>query len=164
MGFRNNLNPKHMEETADVGNIDYERIPHWNQTSHIHNMPKYIASGTIHIFWISGISPLVSLPNIPRVRELLTSPRLAVFCQDIFMTETAAIADVVLPAAQWGENTGCFTNVDRIMHLSRKDVDPPGEAKSDFKTFIVYAKRIDFKDKDDEPLLPWTDESQALEA
>ena len=56
------------------------------------------------MFWISGTSPLVSLPNLPRVRKLLTKPGLFVICQDIFMTESAAIADVVLPAAMWGEN------------------------------------------------------------
>ena len=88
-----------MKEVADVWNIEYEKIPYWNQPTHIHTMLKYIASGTIQMFWISGTNPLVSLPNLSRVRELPTSPKLFVICQDIFMTETAAIADVVLPAA-----------------------------------------------------------------
>lgn len=163
-GFRNNLNPRHMQEMADVWNIEFEKIPHWNQPTHIHNMLKYIASGTIQMFWISGTNPLVSLPNLPRVRELLTNPKLFVVCQDLFMTETAAIADVVLPAAQWAEKTGCFTNVDRTVHLSQKAVNPPGEAKSDFEIFLDYARRMDFRDKDGEPLLPWTNENEAFEA
>ncbi len=163
-GFRNNLNPKHMQEMADVWNIELEKIPHWNQPTHIHNMLKYIASGSIQMFWISGTNPLVSLPNLPRVRELLTSPKLFVVCQDIFEKETAAIADVVLPAAQWGEKTGCFTNVDRTVHLSHKAVNPPGEAISDFEVFVDYAKRMDFRDKDGEPLLPWSNENEAFEA
>lgn len=61
------------------------------------------------MFWISGTDPLVSLPNLPRVRHPFTEPSLFVVCQDIFLTETAAISDVILPAAQLGEKTGCFT-------------------------------------------------------
>ena len=79
------------------------------------------------------------------------------------MAETAAIADVVLPAAPWGEKTECFTNVDRTVHLSHKAANP-SEAKSDFDIFVDYARRMDFRDKDGEPLLPWTDKSQAFEA
>lgn len=163
-GFPNNLNPKHMQEMADVWNIELEKIPHWDQPTDIHNMLKYIASGTIQMFWISGTNPLVSLPNLPRVRELFTNPKLFVVCQDIFMTESAAIADVVLPAAQWAEKTGCFTNVDRTVHLSHKAVNPPGEAKSDFEIFLDYSRRMDFRDKDGEPLRPWTNENEAFEA
>ncbi|WQF87694.1 Putative molybdopterin oxidoreductase, aspartate decarboxylase-like domain superfamily [Colletotrichum destructivum] len=106
--------------------------------------------------WISGTNPLVSLPNLPRVGKLLTDPGLfVVVCQDIFMTGTAAIADVVLPAAQWGENTGCFTNVDRTVHLSHKAVEPPGEARSDLDIFLDYGRRMDFRDKDGDLLLPY---------
>ncbi|KAK5239977.1 hypothetical protein LTS06_012603, partial [Exophiala xenobiotica] len=112
-GFRNFSNPDHMQELADLWNIDYIRVPHWNQPTHIENMLKFIADGSIEMFWINGTNPLVSLPNLPMVRELLTKESLFVIAQDIFPTETTAIADVVLPAAAWGEKTGCFTNVDR---------------------------------------------------
>lgn len=163
-GFRNFRNPNHMKEMADLWNIEYEKIPHWNQPTHIHNMLKYIASGTIQLFWVSGTNPLVSLPNLPKVREILTKPDLFLVCQDIFPNETTAIADVVLPAAGWGEKTGCYTNVDRTVHLSHKAIDPPGEAKSDFEIFVDYARRMDFRDKDGEPLLPWKNENEAFEA
>lgn len=105
------------------------------------------------MLWISGTSPLVSLPNLPRTRDLLTKPELFVVCQDIFMTETASIADVVLPAAQWGEKTGGYTNVDRTVHLSCKAVEPPGEAKSDLEIFLDFGRRMDFRTKDDTPLM-----------
>jgi anaerobic selenocysteine-containing dehydrogenase len=71
------------------------------------------------------------------------------------MTETAAFADVVLPAALWGEKTGCFTNVDRTVHISHKAIEPPGEAKSDLDIFLDFARRMDFRDKDDAPLIKW---------
>lgn len=163
-GFRNNNNPEHMKELAKLWNIDYEKLPHWNQPTHIQNMLNYIASGTIEMFWISGTNPLVSLPNLPRARELLTKPELFVVCQDIFMTETAAIADVVLPAAQWAEKTGCFTNVDRTVHLSHKAVEPPGEAKSDLAIWVDFAKRMDFRDKDGNPLIPGETPEEIFEA
>lgn len=158
------MNLKHMQEIADIWNIELQKIPHWNQPTHIQSMLNYIAAGSIEMFWISGTNPLVSLPNLPRVRELLTKPELFVVCQDIFLTETAAIADVVLPAAQWGEKTGTFTNVDRTVHLSHKAIDPPGEAKSDLEIFVDFAQRMDFRDKDGNPLIPWSKPEEIFNA
>ncbi|KAL2837336.1 hypothetical protein BJY01DRAFT_258393 [Aspergillus pseudoustus] len=162
-GFRNFQNPNHMQEIADIWNIDYAHVPHWNQPTHIQNMLNYIEAGSIEMFWVSGTNPLVSLPHLYRVRELLTRPALLLVVQDIFMTETAAIADVVLPAAQWGEKTGCFTNVDRTMHISHKAVEPPGEAKADLDIFLDFARRMDFRNKDGDPLIPFTHPEQVFE-
>lgn len=107
-GFRNYQNPNHMQEMAEVWNIDLAHTPHWNVPTHIEAMLQYIEAGSIEMFWISGTNPLVSLPNLPKVRKLLTKPSLFVIAQDIFPTETTAIADVVLPAAQWGGEDGVF--------------------------------------------------------
>lgn len=163
-GFRNFSNPNHMKELADIWNIEYRNLPHWNQPTHIENMLNYIAAGTIEMFWISGTNPLVSLPNLNRVRELLSKPELFVIAQDIFPNETTAIADVVLPAAAWGEKTGCFTNVDRTVHLSHKAVDPPGEARSDLDIFVDFSNRMDFMDKEGRPLIPWNTPEDAFAA
>ncbi|KAK4937352.1 hypothetical protein LTR28_009863 [Elasticomyces elasticus] len=127
-------------------------------------MPNYIANGSIEMFWISGTNPLVSLPHLGRARELLTKPELFVICQDIFMTESAAIADVVLPAAQWAEKTGCFTNVDRTVDLTHKAVEPPGEARSDLDIFLDFGKRMEFRDKHGELLMPWSEPEKVPEA
>jgi formylmethanofuran dehydrogenase subunit D len=89
---------------------------------------------------------------------------LFIVAQDIFPTETTAIADVVLPAAQWGEKTGCFTNVDRTVHLAHKAVEPPGEARSDFDIFVEFARRMDFQDKEGCPLMPWNKPEDAFDA
>jgi ferredoxin-nitrate reductase len=80
---------------------------------------------------------------------------LFVVCQDIFLTESAQIADVVLPAAQWSEKTGCFTNVDRTVHIAHKTVEPPEEAKPDLDIFLHFAERMEFKDKDGQSLMSW---------
>jgi len=84
--------------------------------------------------------------------------------QDIFLTETAELADVVLPAATWGEKEGTFTNADRTVHLSEKAVDPPGEARADLDIFLDYAGRMGFTDRDSEPLVKWTDARSAFAA
>jgi anaerobic selenocysteine-containing dehydrogenase len=87
-----------------------------------------------------------------------------VVVQDIFLTETAQLADVVLPAATWGEKTGIFTNADRTVHLSEKAVEPPGAARSDLDIFLDYARRMGFQDKDGQPLISWHDAESAFEA
>lgn len=163
-GFRNFQNPKHVQEIADVWNIDFMHVPHWAQPTHVETMLKHIEHGSIDIMWISGTNPLVSLPHLQQVRDLFTKPDLFVICQDIYMTETAAIADVVLPCAQWGEKTGCFTNADRTVHLSYKAVEPPGEARPDLSIFLDFAKRMAFKDKDGNDLCPWTEPEEVFNA
>ncbi|KAK4495423.1 hypothetical protein PRZ48_013754 [Zasmidium cellare] len=163
-GFRNAQNPRHMQELADLWNIDYSKVPHWGLPTHVENILNYIEAGSIEMLWISGTNPLVSLPHLHKVRKLLAKPDLFVVAQDIFPTETTAIADVVFPAAQWSEKTGCFTNVDRTVHLAHQAVDPPGEAKADFDIFVEFARRMDFRDKDGHPLMPWQKPEDAFDA
>jgi anaerobic selenocysteine-containing dehydrogenase len=98
------------------------------------------------------------------VRAILGRDGLFTIVQDLFLTETAQLADVVLPAATWGEKTGCFTNADRTVHLSGKAVEPPGEARPDLDIFLDYARRMGFRDKDDGPLVTWHDPESAFEA
>jgi predicted molibdopterin-dependent oxidoreductase YjgC len=106
----------------------------------------------------------VSLPDLARVRNILSRSELLVIVQDLFLTETARLADVVLPAATWGEKVGTFTNVDRTVHLSEKAIDPPGEARADLDIFLDYARRMDFRDRDGAPLVKWSDAESAFEA
>jgi anaerobic selenocysteine-containing dehydrogenase len=84
--------------------------------------------------------------------------------QELFMTETAELADVVLPAATWGEKTGTFTNADRTVHHSDKAVEPPGAARPDLDIFLDYARRMDFRDRDGAPLVKWHDPESAFRA
>jgi anaerobic selenocysteine-containing dehydrogenase len=114
--------------------------------------------------WVSATNPAVSLPELRRIRSILTQERLFLVVQDAFRTETAELADVVLPAAIWGEKTGTFTNADRTVHLSEKAVEPPGQARPDLDILLDYARRMDFRDKDGEPLPRWHDAESAFEA
>jgi anaerobic selenocysteine-containing dehydrogenase len=125
---------------------------------------RYAEQGSIGLLWISGTNPAVSLPELGRVRAILEAPEPFVVVQDAFLTETARLADVVLPAALWGEKTGTFTNADRTVHLSERAVDPPGEARSDLDIWLDYAARMGFRDRDGEPLISWRDPEGAFEA
>jgi ferredoxin-nitrate reductase len=85
--------------------------------------------GSIRFLWIIATNPAISLPELHRIRSILAQERLFVGVSDTFLTETARFADVVLPAALWGEKVGTYTNHDRTMHISDKAVEPPGEAR-----------------------------------
>jgi ferredoxin-nitrate reductase len=108
--FRNWDNPKHVEDLARVWNVEPSTIPHWAPPTHALQIFRYCETGSIRMLWIQATNPAVSMPNLPRIRKLLSNPELFVIVQDAFMTETAELADVVLPCALWGEKTGCFTN------------------------------------------------------
>ncbi|MFL6112187.1 MAG: molybdopterin oxidoreductase family protein [Catenulispora sp.] len=163
-GFRNWANDQHVAELAALWNVEADRIPHWGPPTHAMQILRYAEQGSIRMLWISGTNPAVSLPDLHRVRSILSQDRLFTVVQDIFLTETAELADVVLPAATWGEKTGCFTNADRTVHLSEKAVEPPGTARSDLDIFLDYAGRMDFRDKDGQPLITWADAEEAFEA
>jgi ferredoxin-nitrate reductase len=90
--------------------------------------------------WIAGTSPAVSLPELSRIRKILGKEALFLMVSDGNLTETTAFADVVLPAAPWGEKTGTYTNTDRTVHLSERAVAPPGEARSDLDIWLDYAR------------------------
>ncbi|MEU7696715.1 molybdopterin dinucleotide binding domain-containing protein [Streptomyces sp. NPDC039028] len=109
-------------------------------------------------------NPAVSLPELARTRTILDQKDLFLVVQDLFLTETAQFADVVLPAATWGEKTGTFTNADRTVHLCEKAVDPPGQARPDLDVFLDYAARMGFQDKDGAPLVHWSSPEEAFEA
>jgi ferredoxin-nitrate reductase len=163
-GFRNWDNPSHVRELAELWNVDVATIPHWAPPTHAMQIWRYAEQGSIKLLWITGTNPAVSLPDLARIRRILAGPDLFVVVQDIFRTETTEFADVVLPAATWGEKTGTFTNADRTVHLSEKAVDPPGEARADLDIFLDYASRMDFRDRDGQPLIKWTDPKSAYAA
>ena len=163
-GFRNWQNENHIKELANLWNVEPSKIPHWQPSTHCMQIWRYAEQGSIKMLWISATNPAVSLPDLSRIRKILRKEDLFVVVQDAFLTETARLADIVLPAALWGEKTGCFTNVDRTVHISHKAVEPPGQAKADLDIFLDYAKRMDFKDKDGNPLIKWSTPEEAFEA
>ena len=84
----------------------------------------------VHGMYIMGENPAMSDPDLNHARHALVSLKHLVV-QDIFMTETAWLADVVLPATAWPEKDGTVSNTDRMVQLGKKAIDPPGQAKPD---------------------------------
>jgi len=162
-GFRNWDNDAHVADLARVWNVEQIQIPHYAPPTHAMQIFRYAEQGSIRFLWIIGTNPAVSLPELQRIRSILGQERLFVVVQDLFPTETTAFADVVLPAATWGEKTGTFTNADRTVHLSEKAVEPPGEARPDLDIFLDFARRLGLEDKDGDPLVKWTDPEGAFE-
>ncbi|MBT2543447.1 nitrate reductase [Streptomyces sp. ISL-44] len=163
-GFRNWQNEAHVADLARVWNVEPSAIPHDGPPTHAMEIFRLAEQGTVRMLWISATNPAVSLPELARIRSVLAQERLFTVVQDLFLTETAQFADVVLPAATWGEKTGTFTNADRTVHLSEKAVDPPGEARPDLEIFLDYAARMGFRDKDGGPLVHWSGPEEAFEA
>jgi len=100
-----------------------------------------IDAGTIRGMYIMGENPAMSDPDASHARAALASLEHLVV-QDIFLTETAYLADVILPASAFAEKTGTFTNTDRLVQLGRQAIDPPGEAKQDLWIIQEIAKRL----------------------
>jgi formate dehydrogenase major subunit len=95
----------------------------------------------VHGMYIMGENPAMSDPDLNHARHALASLKHLVV-QDIFMTETAWLADVVLPATAWPEKTGTVSNTDRMVQMGKQAIDAPGQAKPDLWIIQQIAKRM----------------------
>ncbi|SFE42123.1 formate dehydrogenase subunit alpha [Roseivivax sediminis] len=100
-----------------------------------------VHAGDIKSMYILGENPAMSDPDVDHARDALAKLDHLVV-QDIFMTETANYADVILPSAAWYEKSGTVTNTNRQVQLGRAAVSPPGEAKEDWWIEVELAKRL----------------------
>jgi formate dehydrogenase major subunit len=99
--------------------------------------------GTIKGLYVMGENPMLSDPDITHVEEALKNLDIFVV-QDIFLTETAELADVVLPSACFAEKDGTFSNTERRVQRIRKAVDAPGEAKADWEIISELAAKLGY--------------------
>ena len=100
-----------------------------------------IKKGVIRGMYVQGENPAMSDPDANHARESLAALDHLVV-QDIFLTETAYLADVVLPASAFPEKDGSFTNTDRLVQMGRKAINPPGDARQDLWIIQQIAKRM----------------------
>ncbi len=97
--------------------------------------------GEIRGMYVMGENPAMSDPDAHHAREALA--KLEMLCvQDIFLTETCYLADVILPASAFPEKTGTFTNTDRMVQLGRQALAPPGQARQDLAIIVDMAQRL----------------------
>jgi len=100
-----------------------------------------VHAGTIRGMYIMGENPAMSDPDVHHARAALAKLEMLVV-QDIFLTETAYLADVVLPASAFPEKTGTFTNTDRTVQLGRQALTPPGDARQDLAIIVDMARHL----------------------
>jgi formate dehydrogenase major subunit len=100
-----------------------------------------IKHGDIRGMYVQGENPAMSDPDANHAREALAALDHLVV-QDIFLTETAYLADVILPAGAFAEKTGTFTNTDRLVQMGRQAVPPPGDARQDLWIIQEIGKRL----------------------
>lgn len=100
-----------------------------------------VHAGTVRGMYIMGENPAMSDPDVAHARDALAQLEHLVV-QDIFLTETANYADVILPAAAWPEKVGTVTNTNRQVQMGRAAVAPPGRARADWWITVELAKRL----------------------
>ena len=105
------------------------------------DMVEEMFKGRIRAMYITGENPLLSEPDLHRAEEAFKSLEFLVV-QDIFLHETAEIADVVLPATSFAEKDGTFTNSERRVQRVRKVVEPVGESRPDWEILCELGRRL----------------------
>jgi len=100
-----------------------------------------VHAGQIRGMYIMGENPAMSDPDVSHARQALAELEMLVV-QDIFLTETGYLADVILPASAFPEKTGTFTNTDRSVQLGRQALEMPGEARQDLAIIVAMARTL----------------------
>jgi anaerobic selenocysteine-containing dehydrogenase len=158
-GYRKFESASDREEIAALWSIDKERIP----TSRGWAYPDIIEGAVakkIRALWVIATNPVVSFPNLGVLQQSLDSLDFLVVQDGFHPTPTTEVADLVLPAAIWGEKEGTYTNSERRVSKVNRAVAPPGEARTDFDIFLDFAKKIGCYDE----LFPgWTQPKDAFE-
>lgn len=105
-------------------------------------MFEALREGRLKAIWIACTNPAHSLPDQTRVREALRAAEFVVLQEAYCDTETADFADLLLPAASWGEKEGSVTNSERRVSRVQAAVSPPGEARADWRIAMDFARRL----------------------
>lgn len=139
-GYRAYDDPAARAELAALWGIDEARLPTERGRAYP-DIVNGVIDGRIKGLWVIATNPVVSFPHRELLEDALGRLDLLVV-QDGFATPTTELADVVLPAAIWGEKDGTFTNSERRVSRVRKAVEPPGEARSDFEIVLALAGHL----------------------
>ena len=142
-GHRQVANPGHREEVEEAWGIEPGSISDVPGFTAI-EMVEALEQGKVKVFWVAGTNPLASLPNTGRVRKALAKAEFLAVQDAYHPTETTAVADLVLPAAQWSERGGTMTNSERRVCLLEQIGDPPGEALPDWQIICRVARSLGY--------------------
>ncbi len=110
------------------------------------DMFRAVESGQIKALWIIHTNPAVTMPEADRVRDAIANCDFTVVSDITAETDTARLADVLLPAAAWGEKSGTVTNSDRTMSRQRPVLPVPGEARADWDILADVGRRMGWRE------------------
>ena len=157
-GYRKFDSAADRAELAALWNIDEARIPAKRGLAYP-DIIEATVTKKVRALWIIATNPLVSYPNQDVLRHGLSNLDFLVVQDGYHPTPTTELADLVLPAAIWGEKEGTYTNSERRVSKANKAVTPPGEARPDFDIFLAIAKKLGCYDE----LFPnWTTPEDAF--
>ncbi|MBE9239855.1 molybdopterin oxidoreductase family protein [Synechocystis salina] len=145
-GYRSIQNAQHRQEVEQLWQIPLGRIDAQPGLS-AWEMFMALENQQVGLLWIVATNPVVSMPDLERVKNALRQSTFTIHQDAYFPTETAAYAHLVLPAAQWSEKTGTMTNSERRVTLSRAFRSPPGEARPDWEIFAEVGRRLGFEEQ-----------------
>ena len=147
MGALPNVLPAYQPVASDEARAKFEKA--WNATlpakpgKTIVELMDAAHKGEIKALYVMGENPMISDPDITHVEAALKHLDLLIV-QDILLTETAKLADVVLPSACFAEKDGTFSNTERRVQRVRKAVAPPGQAKADWEILSAIATKMGY--------------------
>jgi anaerobic selenocysteine-containing dehydrogenase len=142
--YRKFDDPSDRAELAGIWGIDEARLPGKRGLAYPDIIEAAVAK-KIKALWIIGTNPMVSYPNQGVLRHGLSNLDFLVVQDGYHPTPTTELADLVLPAAIWGEKEGTYTNSERRVSKVNKAVAAPGEARSDFDIFLAIAEKLGCK-------------------
>jgi len=158
-GYRKFESASDREELAALWRISPDRIP----TSRGMAYPDIVEAALakkIRALWVIATNPVVSFPNLGVLQQSLESLDFFVVQDGFHPTPTSELADLVLPAAIWGEKEGTYANSERRVSKVNAAVGPPAEARSDFDIFLAVAEKLGCR----EELFPgWREPNDAFE-
>ena len=145
-GYRKFDNAQDRTELAELWGVHESRLPMKRGLAYPDIVEAAVAK-KIRALWIIATNPIVSFPNQDVLRHGLSSLDFLVVQDGYHPTPTTEVADLVLPAAIWGEKEGTYTNSERRVSKVNKAVEPVGEARSDFHIFLALAEKLGCKEE-----------------
>ncbi len=141
-GHRDVVSSEHRAEVEKLWGLPPGRIPPTPGKTAV-EMFDAVKSGDIKLLWIACTNPAQSMPNLASVAEAFANAECVIVQEAYATTETAKLADVLLPASTWGEKHGTVTNSERRITKVNSVLAPPGDAKHDWEIVVEFARRLE---------------------
>jgi assimilatory nitrate reductase catalytic subunit len=143
-GHRDVVTAEHRDEIEKFWNVPTGRISAKPGKTAV-EMFDAVKRGDIKLLWIACTNPAQSMPNLASVAEAFANAECVIVQEAYATTESAKLADVLLPASTWGEKHGTVTNSERRITKVNSVLLPPGEAKHDWQIVVEFARRLEVR-------------------